>query len=214
VRIEADDYRKQFAKDARDMAREAGATPLLARDHDAISACAVAALEQMRQREDCDAFFAPGRAETVMAWQDNGVWCRGMVDKLPDDPRAPMFDVKGTMMSASPAQWDRRMVRAYRTQDRFYARGASALRGIEPPPMRFVVVEMTAPFAISVMTPAPSLQHVASADVQRAIDIWGQCLSTGKWPGYPHLAHIEAPNWLLRESEEQELREEALEYAQ
>ena len=213
VEIKADDYRTKIAKEDRDNARENGAVPLLSEAYERVHTCANVALEQMKQRADCAEFFMPGRSEAVMVWRKDGIWCRGMVDRLPDDPKAPIFDVKGTAMSANPTEWDRRMVKAYRTQDRFYAQGAKILRGVEPQPMRFIVVEMRAPFAVSVLTPAPSLRSLADDDVSRAQMIWGKCLKNNEWPGYSHTAHIEAPNWLLREAEEQAMRDDALEYA-
>lgn len=209
--VKADAYRSDAAKESRDAARDSGLTPLLSEAFDRAHRCADIALEQMRQREDCAEFFAPGQSEAVMIWRQGSVWCRGMVDRLPNDPLAPIFDLKSTAMSANPVDWDRRMVRAYRTQDRFYAQGAKALRGVEPAPMRFIVVEMNAPFAVSVLTPGRSLLEIAEDDVRRAQKIWGECMTSGNWPGYPHLAHIEAPNWLLREAEEQALRDDALE---
>lgn len=214
VEVKADAYRSAAAKEARDAARESGSVPLLTEAHDRVHICADAVLSQMKQREDCVEFFAPGRSEAVMIWQKDGIWCRGMVDRLPDDPKAPIFDVKSTGLSANPMEWDRRMVKAYRTQDRFYAQGAKILRGVEPQPMRFIVAEMKAPFAVSVLTSAPTLRSLAEDDVARAQTLWGDCLKWNEWPGYPHTAHIEAPNWLLREAEEQAMRDDALEYAQ
>ncbi|MEE8663465.1 MAG: PD-(D/E)XK nuclease-like domain-containing protein [Acetobacter sp.] len=213
VEVKADDYRTKLAKEVRDAARESGSVPLLSEAYERVHICADSVLEQMKQREDCAEFFAPGRSEAVMIWRKGDIWCRGMVDRLPDDPKAPIFDVKSTGMSANPIEWDRRMVKAYRTQDRFYAQGSKILRGATPQPMRFIVAEMKAPFAVSVLTPAPSLQSLADEDVARAQKIWGDCLKKDEWPGYPHTAHIEAPNWLLREAEEQALRDDALEYA-
>ncbi|QEH97323.1 PD-(D/E)XK nuclease-like domain-containing protein [Gluconobacter thailandicus] len=213
VEVKADAYRSAAAKEARDAAREGGCVPLLSEAHDRVHECAGVVLEQMKQREDCAEFFAPGRSEAVMIWKKDGIWCRGMVDRLPDDPKAPIFDVKGTGLSANPVEWDRRMVKAYRTQDRFYAQGSKILRGVDPQPMRFVVAEMKAPFAVSVLTPAPTLRSLAEDDVARAQTLWGDCLKRNEWPGYPHTAHIEAPNWLLRQAEEQAMRDDALEYA-
>lgn len=213
IEVKADAYRSAAAKEARDIARETGSVPLLTEAHDRVHECAGAVLEQMKQREDCAEFFAAGRSEAVMIWKKDGIWCRGMVDRLPDDPKAPIFDVKGTGLSANPIEWDRRMVKEYRTQDRFYAQGSKILRGVDPQPMRFVVAEMKAPFAVSVLTPAPTLRSLAEDDVARAQTLWGDCLKRNEWPGYPHTAHIEAPNWLLRQAEEQAMRDDALEYA-
>ncbi|ACI52234.1 conserved hypothetical protein [Gluconacetobacter diazotrophicus PA1 5] len=214
IEVKFDDYRKGAAKEVKDAAEESGLVPLLSKNFDAIHKVSECALAQMRAHPDLGEFFGPGQSEAVIAWQEDGIWCRGMVDRLPADLSAPAFDLKGTMLSASPTQWDRRMVSAYRTQDRFYARGLRAIEGRWRPAMRFIIVEMKAPYAISVMTPAPSLQELATVDVERAIAGWKSCMQSGEWPGYPHTAHIEAPAWLLRAHEEQQMRDDALEFAQ
>ena len=210
--IEADDYRKQAAKDARDEARGDGRIPLLSSAYDRAQAAASASLRQMHEHPDCQDFFAPGHSEVALVWQEGDVWARGLVDRLPDDPTAPAFDLKATDLSAAPEAWDRRMVSAYRTQDPFYRRGLRALRGVMPPPTRFVVIESKAPFAISVLCPAPSLQSVGEADVERAFQIWARCIKTNTWPSYPAFtAHVEAPNWLLSAADERAMRDEIME---
>ncbi|WP_018979466.1 PD-(D/E)XK nuclease-like domain-containing protein [Saccharibacter floricola] len=205
-----DNCRTKEAKEARDCAYAEGKIVLLEKNFDEIFACAEAARDQLQQREDCSELFGHGQAEATIAWKSSDVWCRGMVDFLPDNPRAPLFDLKGTTKSASPHEWSSSLVSDYRTQDRFYARGLKALRGVTPQPMRFVVVEMYAPYAVSVFTPAQSLMHVADENVTRAIHLWSECMKTNRWPGYAHMAHVEAPAWLLREQEDQELRDDIL----
>lgn len=209
--IKADDYRKSETREIRDVARGSGFIPLLQKHFDEVHICSDLAIKQMMQREDCAGFFAAGKSEQVMVWEDSGVWCRAMVDRMPDDPKAPLYDLKLTEMSANPIEWDRRMIKSYRTQDRFYARGSKALRDVSPAPMRFIVIEMAEPCAVSVMTPGKTLQHIANDDVERAISTWGQCMKSGVWPGYEHTATIEAPNWLIREVEEREMREDMIE---
>ena len=209
------DYKKDVAKDRRDEARQFGRIPILQKDMPRLDAAAEAAMAQMLDHQDCVDFFAPGQSEAVLVWQESDVWCRGMVDRLPDHPHAPAFDIKTTDMSAAPASWDRRMVHAYRTQAPFYGRGLTRLRGYAPPPMRFIVVEAQAPHAISVMCPAPSLYQMGMADVERAIRTWAECMKSSAWPGYPPFtAHIEAPTWLLNAQADQSIRDEFLEAAQ
>ena len=208
------DYKKEVAKERRDEARQFGRIPLLEKEMPRLTAAANAALRQMQVHPDCADFFAPGQSEAVLIWRDGDAWCRSMVDRLPDDPRAMAYDIKATGMSAAPGDWERRMVSAYRTQAPFYGRGLTKLRGIVPPPIRFVVIEAEAPHAISVMCPAPSLYHLGVADVERAICNWSGCMKAKAWPGYPAFtAHIEAPNWLLNAQADQFIRDEFLENA-
>jgi hypothetical protein len=203
------DYRKAAAQEARDVARDAGQIPILAGAYQGLLDCASAALGEMRQHPDLQAFFGQGQSEAVIAWQDNGgIWCRGMVDRLAADPKAPVFDIKTTGLSAAP---EGRLQREYATQAAFYRRGLKAVRGVDPGPFLFVVIETDAPYGVSVMTPAPALLDCAERPIDEAIALWGECLSTDNWPGYPRLtAYVDAPGWMLDRQEERAVRREAI----
>jgi len=205
------DFRTQAAKAERAMIRKAGKLPVLKSAFPALRKCAETALAQMRDHQDLKDFFAPGRSEAVVAWQENGLWFRAMVDRLPDAPTSPILDIKTTGMSAAVETWERRMVHEYATQAVFYPRGVQAVRKIKPGPFLFIVIEQDPPFAMSVMSPAPSLAFYAEKEVERAISIWRQCLTTGVWPGYPALtAHIELPTYMETKKAERIFRESLL----
>ena len=214
VEIDAPDWRTRAAKEARDDVRASGKVAVLAHALEALRATADAARKQIEAHPAARAMFEPGRAEQAMLWEEGGVWFRSMVDFIPDDPRAPLMDIKTTSLSAAPGEWERRLVTEYAMQDAFYARGYQALTGRTRPPMLFVVIETDAPYGVSVMEAAPSLRAVAAADVERAVRLWRQCMATGQWPGYPpFVASVEAPSWLLTKMEEQSLNDEILEGA-
>ena len=212
--IDADDFRTKAAKEAREIARAEGKTPVLAHKMEALEATAAAARRQIMAHPAARALFEPGRAEQAMIWEEDGVWFRSLVDFMPDNPRAALMDIKTTGLSAAPGAWERRLVTEYAIQDAFYARGIEALTGRARPPMLFVVIETDAPHGVSVMAAAESLRAVAKADVERAVRIWRKCMETGEWPGYPQfIASVDAPNWLLNQMEEQILHDEFLENA-
>lgn len=199
--IHAEDYRTEAAKEARDEARELGCVPVLIEHHRDLRAAADAILDQMRQHPDLRAFFEPGASEVTIASQGGpmgaAIWCRGMIDRLPDDPGAPMFDLKTTGISAAPQAWERKLIHDYATQDAFYGDIVAAL-GERERQMLFVVVETAPPWGISVMAAAESLRAIARARMARARALWAQCLSVGKWPSYPLMtAYVEAPAWML-----------------
>jgi hypothetical protein len=201
------DYKTDAAQEEREAIRAAGHIPVLLCALPPLQECAEAALEQMRAHPDLAAFFAPCRSEAVMAWQDGETWCRGIVDRLPDNPRAPLFDIKTTGMSAAPASWERRMIHEYATQAAFYRAGLRAIRGIEPGPMLFVVIETEAPYCMSVVTPAPSLLAYAEREIEHAIEVWRGCIATNEWPGYPAFtAHVELPGYMEIREEETAIR--------
>lgn len=206
--IDADDFRGKAAKEARDKAISAGQIPVLVHRLDALRMCAAAAKDQILSHPDLTGFFSEGRTESVMTWQEPGIWCRAMIDRLPLDPRYPVFDLKTTATSASPEEWQKRLVSEYATQAAFYLRGLKAIKQ----PRReffFVVVECNEPFGLSVFTPDGSLMEYANQEIDRAISIWRQCVETGKWPGYSqNVAYVSAPAWLSMRQEERALREE------
>jgi hypothetical protein len=206
------DFKTDAARDERDALREAGHIPVLEHELSDIHRSVAAIARNLRWHQDGPDFFAPGRSEAVVIWREGDTWLRCMVDRLPDDPTAPPYDLKLTEMSAAPGgSWERRLQSLYAFQDAFYRRGIKAVRGILPPPMRFVVVERDAPHGVSVMAAAPSLQDVAERQVERAIKVWRQCLADDRWPGYsPFTAHVEAPAWMVSAEDERELREEMM----
>jgi hypothetical protein len=205
------DWRKDAAKEARDIAREEGRIPVLAGDMPGLEACAKTALEQMRDHPDLAAFFEAGKSEAVIAWRESARWCRGMVDRLPDGKRVPIFDIKTTGQSAAPEAWERRLVHEYATQSAFYRRGLHAIRGVEPGPMLFVVIETEAPYCISVITPAPSLAAYADREIERALEVWNECMTDDVWPGYPAFtAHVDLPGYMAMREEERAIWREFL----
>lgn len=208
VSIDADSYRSKGAQEARDAARGAGKTPCLAGRLRELEVAAEAIRGQIEKHPDCDAFGRNGRSEAAMIWRDDAIWCRSLVDFLPDGTGAPIYDLKTTALSASPESFERRLVSEYAFQAAFYMRGARAL-GRRPSTFLFIVAEVNPPFGVSVMSPAPLLMALAEDDVGRAISLWEQCLRDKAWPGYPQFtAYVEAPAWMLTRQSDRMLREE------
>lgn len=209
--IKADNYRSKAAQEARDAARVAGKTPCLVdRLHD-LQIAADEIRRQIAAHPDCGALSPDGQPEAAMLWREGAIWCRALVDFLPSDPRAPIFDLKTTALSASPASWERRMASEYAFQAAFYMRGARAL-GRRPDAFLFVVAEVEPPYGVSILSPAPSLMSIADEDVERAIELWSRCLRDNDWPGYPPFtAYVEAPPWMLARQSDRMLRDEFVE---
>jgi len=206
--IAADDYKTKRAQEARDEARAQGLVPVLAKTLEQLQAAADAALAQMRAHPDCQAFFDPGRSEAVITWQEHDIWLRCMVDRLPDDPTAPWFDIKATQLSAAPVDYQRAIIRDHAFQRSFYLRSARHV-GYLPSAFLFVVVEQKPPHAVSVMTVAPSLAEIADREVERAVALWRSCIRSGVWPGYAmKTAYVDAPGWMTAAEQLDEPEEE------
>lgn len=203
-----DSYTTKAAREARDEARAAGRVPVLADDLKGLELAACRALEQMREHPDLRDFFAPGKPEAVVAWQEDGAWFRCMVDWMPDHPRAPWFDIKTVAQSAAPVDFQRSFIKEHAFQRAFYLRGAKHVQRF-PRDMLFIAIERKGPNAIASVTAAQSMEEVAAAEVERAASLWKRCLKTDEWPGYPAVtAHISAPNWMTAAEELAALAEE------
>jgi len=219
VVVAADDWRTKAAKEARDAARAEGKTPVLEKDARRAADMVGAGFAQLAHIEGAqNAFFqTAGTSEMVLAWQDvAGPWCRTMIDWTDFDPAGPIiYDYKTTAASANPAAVGRTIANlGYDVQAAFIERGmvqifphtAGRLR------FRFVFQEIEAPYLLSVVELDAAAQEIGRKKVAYAIDVWGRCLSTGNWPGYPSkIATVEYPSfaenaWLARELREDDMR--------
>lgn len=202
--VDADDWRSKAAQQQRNEARAAGYTPLLRHQYEATQEMVGAA---SRQIEPFGLTFPLGPTEVVAAAQIDGVWCRAMIDYAPDDVLQPLYDVK-TCDDASPEACIRAVTGyGYDLQAAFYLDVWHAAT-LQKRGFRFVFIEKAPPYGVSVielhrgdddadwMTAA----HDKAAEARR---IWGECLRTGRWPGYPaQVAVVGAPVWHVQRWED------------
>lgn len=133
---------------------------------------------------DVVAILTSGEPEVSAFWQERGTWCRARIDML--GPLA--YDYK-TTEDASPRGFERAMTDyGYHQQAEFYQRGLRAL-GHEAgdAPMRFICQEKRPPYLVQVHTCDDLSIEIAAALNDRAIDIYADAKSSGKWAGYPSL---------------------------
>lgn len=212
--IDAPDWRTKDAKAERDQARAEGHIPLLAKDWARVQDMAAAVQAQLPAWEADPPLLTDGRPEQTLIWREAGVTCRARLDWLRDD-RLAVDDVKSTAASAHPQDWQRRMWdMGSDVQVAMYIRGVKALAGTEPL-FRFVVCENTPPYAVSVVSLAPSALALANEKVGWAIAKWRDCLQSGEWPAYgTRVAHVELSpyeeaRWAEARFIEEQAREEA-----
>lgn len=203
--IDAENYKTKAAQDARDKAYANGLIPLLTRQHIDVLAMATSARQQLDQHEASDA-FTKGLPERTLVWKEGDVWCRAMLDWLPDDPKRAYDDFKSTSGSASPDHWQRNLFSMnYDIQAAFYRRGIRAVLGIHNPVFRFVIQETSAPYCLSVVALDPQAIDFANKKVVEAIHLWSACIERNEWPGYSNrIAYVSPPPyneaaWLERE---------------
>jgi hypothetical protein len=193
------DWRSALAKQFREDARKLGQVPLLVPQANRVREMVERGQEQMGTwYSDLD-LFLNGKPEVTIRWEDDhGVQCRARIDWLHDSSYT-VDDYKTTSASSLPAKWERTMYgMGADVQVAFYLRGLRKLYGYPTTDQqwRFVVQETYAPYALSVVTLAPSAMAIANDKVQKAIDLWATCMEKDFWPAYPaKIASVEVPTW-------------------
>jgi hypothetical protein len=207
--VDAPDWRTSVAREARDVARENGRIPLLARTLAEVEAMVDAVREQLAVHNADPPLFTDGKAEQTLVWEEDSVACRARVDWLRDDWRA-LDDLKTTSRSANPDAYSRNLFGVGGdVQAAFYVRGMERVFSVTPE-FRWCVVESSPPYALSVVAPGPDVLALGTAKVDRAIALWRRCLGQDEWPGYPlDVCYAEMPAWEETRWMERETREAA-----
>lgn len=199
-----DDWKKKDAQEARKAAWSIGKIPLLQKQFDTVSAMAEAAIRQIRECTELEIhdLVTEGNAELTYIWQEkNGVWCRVRPDWTRKDKKL-LLDYKTTGTSANPERFSRHMINMdYPIQDSFYRRGVRVVEGTQPE-FVFIAQEDTPPYLCSFNGVDPLAESIAHEKVEMGIKIWGKCLKSGRWNGYPNrICWAEATTWQLDEWE-------------
>jgi hypothetical protein len=206
--IDAKDWRTKGAKEAREVAREAGRLGVLSQDWDRASDMTGAVLAQLRERgygpdwegldvERCAEVVAIARSTT---FSKKPIWLRCMIDWLPSLTRP--WDLKTTARSAAPDELWRHLVDAdWPIQAAMHERildhldpGGAGRRG-----HRFVVVENSPPYAMSIVRMSEAHMTIGRAQLDRAEAIWTSCMAADRWPAYPLVdQNPEYPAWRMK----------------
>lgn len=199
---EGKDWRGKEAQGFKELAETAGLLPVkradVTRAEEAVAAW----------RKQLDAFglgriFAPdeGVSEKVAIWQDGGVTCRAMIDRLLVQ-RGEIWDLKTMSQSAHPKACAARIASlGYDMRSEFYKRGVSVLMPELQGRLKFgfIFAETSPPYAITPVLELDGLWRMLGVSkVGRAVEAWGKCLAANQWPAYvtkPIVA--EAPKWAL-----------------
>lgn len=175
--LEFDDWRTKQARAVRDEIRASGRTPMLAKDRDDAEKAAEIAKIRLRS-------FGPGVAEQTMIWKDGNTWCRARPDWLSMDQNV-IVDLK-TTMNADPFAWAKSTMysQGYDLQHAHYLRGLQVLT--KNPELRFVflVVEIEAPYACSVVSLSNEAVDYAERKRSEALARWADCYERDEWPGF------------------------------
>ena len=178
--------------------RELGKVPLKADVFDECKAMTEAVLVHPIARSLLE---IPGKSEQSLFAQDkeSGVMLRARIDRLPDQTPAPtiIIDVK-TAASADPRDFGRSAAEyGYDIQAEFYKHVLKLARGDWETTFRFIVVEKSAPYLVSVIELDSEYASIGRQRMRRAIDLYKECVEKNEWPGYDPIEHLVGPpTWL------------------
>lgn len=203
VVIDTDDYKTKAAQEKRDQAYADGKVPILAKEEAVIEAMAAA----LANHPYAGALFNPGRGgkpEQSLFWHDadTGVDCRARLDWLPDlDRRGRLIvpDYK-TAVEGDPESIGRSLDKyGYARQAAWYLDGIAALSLARHAAFVFVVQEKTEPYLVTVAEIDAQSLEAGRFYNRQARQIFAECTSTGRWPGYSDdaPAFVSLPGWAL-----------------
>lgn len=191
-------------REARDLARENGLTPVLAEDM-AIARKAARAVHEFVNDPDCEIHgaFDHGESEVTMLLEHEGIWLRARPDWL-NHERKYCVHLKTTKTSVQPDSFIRGLVfgGGYDVSLAFYRFVFEKLTGQTDWTHVILAVEQHAPHACSLISLDPAAWAIADDKVQRAIETWKRCMKSGKWPAYTNRICYATPTaWMLADAE-------------
>lgn len=206
VVVEADSYRTNAAKAARDEAYAAGRTPILRHDYEQVVVPMAAAL---RAHPVAGRLFAAGVgvAEPSLFWADGTgeqrVMRRARLDWLPSPVpgrRLVVPDYK-TCASAAPDDVKAAIGRlGYYMQAAWYLDAVTALLEhdpAKPPAFVFVMQEKEPPYVVTVCQLTYAALELGRQRNERALNLYRRCRAEGRWPGYSDkVLELGLPSWL------------------
>lgn len=213
--LDFDNFMSKAAKEAKATALLAGKTPILMRSYMEASTSA----EAMRPHLNAKGInLLDGLKQQRLEWQSQGggfggpgVACSGVPDILILDEAKRICicrDLK-TTDNAHPRTLQRKAVdMGWDIQEAAYTEAINTLypwtAGIVE--FQFVVVERSTPFACTIAELSGEMREMGQRKWRRAVDTWGRCLATKRWPDYsPIPVRLEAIPWQLTQEAEQEL---------
>lgn len=182
------------AKEARDEARAAGKIPMLAKDWQQV----VAMRDSVMAHPVASKLFTGHRAEASVFWEEGGL----MLKCRPDAWHPSILVDLKTTRDADPNEFGSTAANlGYHQSVAHYIDGVHEATG-EELPFRFVLVEKTAPYLVSVVDLDAEAIEIGRALNDRAKRIYRECLEANTWPGYPNTDPVSLPMWAIYKSED------------
>ena len=191
--VEADNWMTKAAKEAKAASLEAGKQPLLSKEWDQV----VAMRDAVAAHPVAGALLSGHKAEESVFWDEDGLTlkCR------PDAWQAGMLVDLKTTVNADPSEFGKTAHNfGYHQSAAHYIDGVKAATG-EELPFKFVLVEKTAPYFVSVVELDIEAINIGRQLNDRAKRIYRECVETNTWPGYPNADLISLPMWAIYQAE-------------
>lgn len=193
--VDADSWRTNAAKDAREEARSNGLLPVLAGKYYAAQVTATAIRESLaRYGVHLEAY----ETEATALWDSGFVASKARMDLL-NLGLGEILDLKVV---------DRISLRAFEAGVERYgldiqaAAYTEAVETCHPAiagrvSFEFLLVERLPPHDVAIVPLSPALVDLGGQKWRRARGIWARCLESGAWPGFGRVGPIEAKPWQL-----------------
>lgn len=207
-----DEYRSNDAKAWRDAVIESGKTPIKQKDWDAASDMAEIIVHRISKALG----GAEYQTEVPFYWQEEtlsgSVWCAGMLDVwcpslgVAIDPKITKY-LHGEKLRSHVANM------GWATQNAWYRRGLSKIYPELSGKIRFqnLCISPDKPHSSRLIDISEGWRSGAELDCERALAIFGRCMATNEWPGYPDEEILDEPSWKQNERLMREMMEDEAE---
>jgi hypothetical protein len=204
--VQFPDWRKKEAQEARETAADQGKIAVLEHQFNQATDMVADAWSQLKRHEDHDAFTG-GSGEVMIAWEEDGIWFRSLIDWLHDD-LLTVDDYKSTAKSvadhaiggvAQSAGWE--------IQAAFIERGLDILDPVNSGRrrFRFIAQETDKPHALNTMHMDEEWMTWGRKKVAAGLAKWEPAIKSNRWSAYgnrpaaPAYPAYQGKSWLERE---------------
>lgn len=194
VIVDAANWLTKDAKTAKADALASGKVPLLTKEYQQIQDMC----DSVMSHEGARPLFFGHKAEQSVFWDEDGLplKCR------PDAWKTGLLIDLKTTINADPNEFGKTAHNfGYHQSAAHYIDGVKAVTG-EELPFKFVLVEKTAPYLVSVVELDWEAIDIGRQLNDRAKRIYRECVESGNWPGYPTAEPIPLPNYAVYQAEE------------
>lgn len=194
--VDANDFKSDAAKKARNEARANGLLPVVAPKYHA----AMEALPFIKKSLlELDIDLGEWDTEVTALWGEGGTPCKGRLDAL-SMARGKILDLKCITGRINPQGFEGSLLRYGNDIQAFsYPAGVAAINPALAGriDLDFVLIETTPPYDAALQPIGASKLSIGERRWKRSLRLWQQHLASGAWPGVGVLPPLEAKPWEL-----------------